>query len=179
MGQNTWRGGRVWLQAALLALGGLAAVPVLAHEPRLVAGAFNAAVGFRAEPAFAGEPNALDFILTDLNGNPLEIHAIHLEVKVLRLREDRFDAEVLLTKTLTDELRRDRNQPNRFNLWFLPQSAGAYGYLIEGEVNGIPVRERFVCRGGSQHAQGRSFGCVERLQSIGSRHRPWSWRWWR
>lgn len=137
--------------------------PTQAHEPRLVAGgALNVVAGWRTEPAFEKVINAFDFIVTD----PIDVTDIELEVTVLYLDEDAPDAKAIKTATVTDELRRDRSNPNRFNKYFLPTKAGAYGFHIMGMVNGNAIDEIFICRGGTQNADGRSFGCIEKPQSF-------------
>ena len=137
--------------------------PAQAHEPRLIAGgALNVVAGWRTEPAFEKAINAFDFIVTD----PIDVTDIELKVMVLYLKDDAADAKVISSTKLTDELRRDRSNPNRFNKYFLPTKAGAYGFHIMGMVNGNAIDEIFICRGGTQNADGRSFGCIEKPQSF-------------
>jgi len=134
-----------------------------AHEPRLIGGgALNVAVGWRSEPAYEGVINAFDLIITD----KITVKNIDLKVKVLYLKKDAFDAKVKEKAELEGQLRRDRSNPNRFNISFLPSEEGAYGFHFVGLINGIAVDERFVCRGGSQNTAGRSFGCVIELQEF-------------
>lgn len=134
-----------------------------AHEPRLVAdGALNVAVGWRTEPAFSDTVNAFDFIVTDA----IEVDDPDLLVKVLYLKEDSQDAKVIKSSVLEGELARDRTNPNRFNIWFLPTKPGAYGFHIKGMVNGMMIDEVFICRGGSKHPDGRSFGCIDEPQKF-------------
>ena len=137
--------------------------PVQAHEPRLIAGgALNVVVGWKTEPAFEKVINAFDFTVAD----PIDITDIELEVTALYLDDDASDAKVIKSTKLTDELRRDRSNPNHFNKYFLPSKAGAYGFHIMGMVNGIAVDEIFICGGGTQNADGRSFGCIDKPQSF-------------
>ena len=132
-----------------------------AHEPRLVAdGALNIAVGWRAEPAYDGVINAMDFIVSD----DIEVTDPDLHVKILYLEDDAPDARIIKARKLKGELIRDRSNPRRFNINLMPTKAGAYGFHIKGMVNGMLIDEVFICRGGSQNADGRSFGCIEKLQ---------------
>lgn len=71
-----------------------------------------------------------------------------------------------MSEELEGDLRRDRGNPNRFNIWFLPNKAGAYGFHIKGMVNGMMVDEVFICGGGSQHIEGRAFSCMESPQKF-------------
>lgn len=135
--------------------------PVQAHEPRLIGGgALNVVTGWRTEPAFENVINAFDFIVTD----EIEITGIELEVYALYLDDDKPDANVIKSTQLSDELRRDFTNPNRFNKFLLPSKAGAYGFHIIGMINGVFVDEIFICRGGTQNPDGRSFGCIEEPQ---------------
>ena len=144
--------------------------PAQAHEPRLVAGgALNIVVGWRTEPAFEKNTNAFDFIVTD----EIDVTDIELDVYVMYLDEDAPDAKVIKAVKLTDELRRDRTNPNRFNKYLLPSKAGAYGFHVMGMVNGNAIDEIFICRGGTKNTEGRSFGCIEKPQRFpggGKRH---------
>lgn len=136
---------------------------VLAHEPRAVAGgALNVVVGWRSEPALVGQLNQFDFIVTD----DIEVDDPDLSVSILYLKEDTQDAKVLATAKLTGDLRRDGDNPNRFDIFVLPTKVGAYGFHIEGMINGVMINEVFICRGGTQNADGRSFGCIEEVQKF-------------
>lgn len=135
----------------------------MAHEPRSISGgAYNVAVGWRSEPAYERVVNAFDFIIKD----NVSIDTIQLDVKILYLKKDAIDAKVLEKETLKGELRRDRTNPNRFNIALLPTEPGAYGFHLKGMINGISVDELFVCRGGTQDPGGHSFGCVIELQNF-------------
>jgi len=135
----------------------------LAHEPRTVAdGALNIVAGWRVEPAFSNTVNAFDFIVADA----IEVDDPDLMVTVLYLKNDAPDAKVIKSAVLEGDLRRDRTNPNRFNISLLPTKAGAYGFHIKGMVNGMLIDEVFICRGGTQNANGRSFGCIEDPQKF-------------
>ncbi len=137
--------------------------PSFAHEPRTIAGGgLNVAVGWKVEPAFSKTINAFDFIVTD----DIEVADPEITVKVLYLKEDAPDANVLMSSELEGNLQRDRTNPNRFNIWFLPTKAGAYGFHIKGMVNGMMVNEVFICGGGTQNTEGRAFGCIEDPQKF-------------
>ncbi|WP_455212727.1 hypothetical protein [Kaarinaea lacus] len=152
----------LWLAAAVL-VSQFLFTTASAHEPRAVAGGgLNIVVGWRVEPAFTDTMNAFDFIVTDA----IEVDEPELEVKALYLQEDAQDAKVLKSSMLHGELRRDRSNPNRFNIWFLPSKPGAYGFHIKGMVNGMMVDEVFICGGGTQNTEGRSFGCIEKPQKF-------------
>ncbi len=136
-----------------------------AHETREgVSNTYNLTVGHRSEPVFAREPTRFDLIVRDLDGNPYEPSEIDLSVKVLYLKDDTFDAKVLKARELTGDLRRDRSTPNRFNIWYKPTRAGAYGFHIKGTIDGVAIRERFVCGDGALADSG--FGCITNIQKF-------------
>jgi hypothetical protein len=141
---------------------------VLAHEPRAAAGgAVNIAVGWRSEPALVDQLNQFDFIVTD----DIEVTDLDLSVTIMYLKEDAQDAKVLSSSVLTGALTPDRDNPNRFNIYVLPTKVGAYGFHIEGMLNGIMIDEVFICRGGTQNTDGRSFGCIEEVQKFPTHHK--------
>lgn len=141
----------------------------VAHEPRSDAadGALSLTVGWRTEPAFAKQANAMDIFVTDNVSGPVEDPSfIDIDVKILYLNEDVPDAKIIKSSVLTGDLRQDRSTPNRYNISILPTKPGAYGFHIMGMINGIEVDEVFICRGGSLNPDGRSFGCIEKLQNF-------------
>jgi len=142
--------------------------PAQAHEPRdgVADGAYNISVGNRVEPGYAGEPNAFDLIIRNTDDTAAEVAEINLDVIILFLKEDAIDAKVKRKRKMTGELRRDRAQPNRFNISYLPTKAGAYGYHVKGMVDGNMIDEVFVCGGGSQNPDGRAFSCMTEIQSF-------------
>jgi hypothetical protein len=154
--------------STLTAIGALAAIahaaPASAHEPRaLYKSSLHVAVGWRNEPAFANEPNAFDFIVTD----SVAVTSIQLKVDVLQFKEglDPANPKLLSTTPATGELVRDFTNPNRFNIWMLPKLAGSYGFHVTGSVNGVAVDETFICGAGTK-VPGKSFGCITEPQVI-------------
>ena len=132
-------------------------------------------VGFRNEPAYEDQINAVDvFVQRTADGSGL-IGAgdrVELAVEVQLRRDDAIDAEVLDSALLATP-RLAFGTEDRYNAWFRPTADGAYGFHVTGVIqdvsNGgeeIEVDETFVCRGGSQNPEGRSFGCVEDPQSF-------------
>lgn len=143
-----------------------------AHEPREgVSGTFNLTVGQRVEPAYSGEPNQFDLIVNNLDGTPANVTEITLSVDVLFLKEDAYDAKVLHRALLAGEIVRDRTTPNRFNIPYMPTKAGAYGFEINGTINGIQISEKYVCENGTLHPLGKSFGCVTQIQMFPQKHK--------
>src|SRR4029077_2489726 len=68
--------------AAATAVALVAVVPASAHEVRTV-GAYEFTVGWLHEPAYADEQNAVQFILKDSKGNPVDNLGDTLKVEVI------------------------------------------------------------------------------------------------
>ncbi len=152
----------------IIGLGFFIITPLQAHETREgVSDTYNLTIGHRSEPVFAKEPAQFDLIIRDLDGNPYEPSEVDLLVKVLYLKDDAFDAKVWKARKLRGDLRRDRSSPNRFNIWYMPTRAGAYGFHIKGTIDGVAIKERFVCGDGSLTDGG--FGCVTNIQKFPGR----------
>jgi len=161
---------------ALCAL--LGASAALAHEPRAVAGGgYQISVGFRNEPAFEDQVNAVVFVRrSDGTGLVGPDDVVDLQVEV-QLREiDAFDATLLDAA----ELARPRlafGTTDRYNTSFKPTADGAYAFRVRGRIHDVTagaepfaIDETFVCGGGTQDARARSFGCVEDPQAFPSSH---------
>ena len=146
-----------------------------AHEPREgVSDTYTIIVGNRFEPPYAGQMNRFDMFVRDLEGNPITIDDLDLEVKVLYLKKEDFDAKVLARAILKGDLKEDRDTQGRLNIDYLPTRAGTYGFIISGTINGVYIEEKYVCGNGSQHPDGRAFSCVNRLQKFPrGRHYYW------
>ena len=147
----------------------LSSTAAVAHEPRVVNDAMRITVGWRVEPALVNQLNRFDMILADFDGNPRPASDLDLRVSILYLKEDAADAKIISKARLSGELRPDRDSPHRYNITVLPTKVGAYGFHIKGMIDGVMVDEVFICRGGSQNPDGRSFGCVEDVQTFPSK----------
>ena len=168
-----------------------------AHERRLIGenGEYRLTVGFANEPAAEDEPNQLDMFLLYNDGsedgeavNKGAGDLVEVDfVKVLLLKKDSQDAEVLREAKLKGELRQRFGTSNRYNIHFRPTVDGAYGFWVKGRVQDlvpnedadpgssdqpapkVEFEEIFVCEGGSLdigengEAQSR-FSCVGDLQ---------------
>jgi len=146
-----------------------------AHEPRdnVADGAYNIVVGYSAEPVYAGVANGMDLTIRNPDGSAADVQDIDLDITVLYLETDAMDSKVKASALLTGELRRNRSTPNNFDIDFMATRAGAYGFIIKGMIDGNMIDEKFVCGGGSQNPEGRSFGCTGSLQKFpgGKKHR--------
>ncbi|TAK20715.1 MAG: hypothetical protein EPO26_16970 [Chloroflexota bacterium] len=129
------RGHHIWLSALLAAslLATLLPTAAFAHERRSI-GPYQVVVGFITEPALLGEPNGVDFRVTNAaNGEPIE--GVEKTVKVAiasgggQPREFALRARFGMKGAYTADL--------------IPTRAGAYVFRFTGEINGTKVDEKF------------------------------------
>lgn len=173
----------VWMALNLLILGaGIQTGSAFAHEQRLfLNGQYILFVGFRNEPAFEDEGNALDlFVINDIKpdnggctddlgdscGDWKPVDSVDVKVKVLYLTADQFNAPIREQAMLTGDLEQDFFDPTRYNTYFKPNVGGAYGFILNGTIKktGVPdlvlTNEKFVCGNGHQPPTAHGFGCV-------------------
>jgi hypothetical protein len=107
-----------------------------AHEERDV-GSLTMAVGFGTEPAYAGQPNGVQLILSS-RGKPVTDLGDSLEVEV------GFGGE---SKTLSLEPDFEIGEfgtPGDYRAWFVPTQPGTYAFHFTGTVDGQDVDETFT-----------------------------------
>jgi len=159
------------IATSVLALSALiGASSALAHEPRVVAGgALQISVGFRDEPAFEDQVNAVDVFVRRSDGTGVSgpDNVVALLVEVQLRTTDAFDAPSVASAELGAP-RLAFGTTDRYNASFKPTADGAYAFRVRGRIHDVtggaePVEidETFVCGGGAQDARGRAFGCVE------------------
>ncbi len=129
----------------------LMAAPACAHEERSV-GAFDMAVGFGAEPAYAGEVNSVQLLLSK-NGKPVVDLGDTLEVQVtFGDQTQKFPLEPFFEEgefgTLGD-----------YRAWFIPTRSGQYSFHFTGTIDGQDVDETFT-------SGPKTFSDVESPQSV-------------
>jgi hypothetical protein len=126
------------LGAAML-LAALAAAPASAHADRKV-GRYTFVVGFGTEPAYAGQPNSLQVIIsrdgkpaTDLAGklDGLMAHAYYGRKADLKLE----NAMMPLEPNFGD----DWGTPGDYRSFFVPTQAGSYTFVLEGKLGGQKI----------------------------------------
>lgn len=115
------------LALATLALGSASAS---AHEAREI-GPLEIVVGFGVEPAYTGQPNSVQVILSR-DGSPVS-RARGLEVAV-----GFGDA------TATFELEPAFDSPGEFRAPFIPSQPGDYTFRVTGRVGGERIDEEFT-----------------------------------
>ena len=118
--------------AVLLAV--LAAAPASAHEEKHV-GRYSFVVGFGDEPAYAGQPNSLQVIIsrdgkpaTDLAGklDGLMAHAFYG-----RKADPKFENAMM---SLEPRFGDDWGTPGDYRSFFVPTQAGAYTFELKGKL---------------------------------------------
>ena len=118
--------------AVLLAV--LAAAPASAHEEKQV-GRYSFVVGFGDEPAYAGQPNSLQVIIsrdgkpaTDLAGklDGLMAHAFYG-----RKADPKFENAMM---SLEPRFGDDWGTPGDYRSFFVPTQAGAYTFELKGKL---------------------------------------------
>jgi hypothetical protein len=126
------------------------ATPALAHERRAL-DKYSLLVGFNEEPAIQGEPNAMQFTVTepDADNRPVEGLA------------DTVKATVAFGGGQPKEfkLRANRDRPGQYLADFIPTRAGSYIFNFTGAIEGTPINERF------ESGPGR-FNDVEPVESL-------------
>ena len=127
---------------ALLVIAAIAASQVAtaqdaeAHERRNV-GPYQFVVGWLAEPAFQGQPNAASVRITDTRVTP---------AKAVEGLEETLAIAVTaggLSTPFTGATRAVFGQPGLYALDLIPTQAGAYTFKITGKVETLDVNETF------------------------------------
>jgi hypothetical protein len=126
------------LAGLLLALG---AAPASAHEGRRV-GRYEFVVGFGDEPAYAGQKNSVQLILSDA--------ATHKPVVDLG---DTLKVDVTAGNTDTPKMGMsvepnfevgEFGTPGDYRAFFIPTAAGAYTFHFTGTIKGQQVDQKFT-----------------------------------
>jgi hypothetical protein len=136
------------LAMALLLLG---VAPALAHEARTI-GNLDVEVGWGTEPAYAGEVNSVQLLLTR-NGKPVTDLGDTLDVEVA------FGDQ---TQNLTIEPFFEEGEfgtPGDYRAWLIPTAPGQYSFHFTGSVNGQDVDETFT-------SGPKTFDDIENPQSV-------------
>lgn len=114
----------------------LLAGPAAAHEDRVVGG-IALAVGFGQEPAYAGQPNSVQVLLSR-GGKPINYLGDTLAVSVA------FGDQ---SKDLSVEPFFEIGEfgtPGDYRAWFIPTRAGQYSFHFTGTIHGTKIDEMFT-----------------------------------
>jgi hypothetical protein len=108
-----------------------------AHEERHVNG-FHFAVGFGEEPAYAGERNSVQLLLTDANGKPIVDLGSSLKVQV------GYQAEKMAPLTMQPDFEiGESGTPGDYRAWFIPTRPGPYSFHFTGSIKGRKIDQTF------------------------------------
>jgi hypothetical protein len=131
------------VRAKLAATGGLALAALIlvpgvasAHEDRQVRD-LGFVVGFGTEPAYAGQPNSVQLILSHA-GEPVTDLGDTVSVQV-----SFGDKSVDLPLEPFFEIG-EFGTPGDYRAWFVPTQPGAYTFRFTGEIDGEEVDESFT-----------------------------------
>jgi len=136
--RSRW-GRRVVVTALVVGLAALwAAAPAGAHEVRNV-GAYQFVVGWGTEPAYAGQENSVQLILSDRStGRPVVDLGDTLRVEVtfgsrsqLFALEPTFDPDTGL------------GTPGDYRAWLFPTAPGNYTFHFSGKIGSQTIDQRF------------------------------------
>jgi hypothetical protein len=111
--------------------------PALAHEERDV-GRYSFAVGFGSEPAYAGQTNSVQLLLSDASGKPVTELRPGLKVAVT------FGEQTQSFPIQPNFEVGEFGIPGDYRAWFIPTRPGQYSFHFTGKVNGQPVDETFT-----------------------------------
>jgi hypothetical protein len=112
------------------------AQPATAHEER-DEGKYVFAVGFGTEPAYAGQLNSVQLLLSDGSGHPVAELRSGLEVSVSF--GDQTQSYPIEPNFEVGEF----GTPGDYRAWFIPTRPGQYAFHFTGTVNGQQVDETF------------------------------------
>jgi hypothetical protein len=126
-----------WHLAIMAALGlvVLLASPAAAHERRQASG-YSYVVGFGDEPAYAGEKNSVQMMVSDGAGKPVR-NADGLKVMVLAGGKQ---TELKLEPYFGDTW----GTPGDYRAFFIPTTPGAYTFKVTGTLGGKKVDQSYT-----------------------------------
>jgi len=114
----------------------LLAGPAAAHEEREVGG-FHMAVGFGQEPAYAGQPNSVQLLLSK-GDKPVTDLGDTLSVSV-GFGDQSKDVSVEPFFEIGEF-----GTPGDYRAWFIPTRAGQYSFHLTGTIRGTKIDETFT-----------------------------------
>ena len=120
----------------MLTMLALLAGPAAAHEEREVGG-FALVVGFGQEPAYAGQPNSVQLLLSK-GGNPITDLGDTLSVAV-GFGDQSRDVSVEPFFEIGEF-----GTPGDYRAWFIPTRAGQYSFHFTGTIRGTKIDETFT-----------------------------------
>jgi hypothetical protein len=130
-----------WLVVAFATATGwiaISAAPASAHEAREV-GAYRFLVGWGAEPAYVGQQNSVQLVLSDGRGKPVTDLGDGLKVEVIY-----HSASITLALEPTFDPDSGFGMPGDYRAWFFPTAPGDYAFHFTGRIGTQSIDERFT-----------------------------------
>jgi hypothetical protein len=131
-----WRLAATVAVATITLLAG--AAPAWAHEARNV-GAYHFLVGWGSEPAFVGQENSIQLVLTDratgkpvMNLGTLKVTAVFGAQTMVFALEPTFDPDTGL------------GTPGDYRAWLFPTAPGDYTFHFTGTIGSQNIDQRFT-----------------------------------
>jgi hypothetical protein len=109
----------------------ISAAPASAHVEKQI-GPISLEIGFGTEPAYVGQPNSVQVILSE-HGSPV----VDLG-NTLKVRVSFGGQQTTLPIEPNFEVGGD-GQPGDYRAWFIPSQAGPYTFQLSGSVHGTKV----------------------------------------
>jgi hypothetical protein len=129
------------LATATFAMTALTAAPAFAHEVRKV-GAYEFTVGWAHEPTYTGVENAVQLILKDAKGNPVDDLADPPSLKAQVINGDQTSDPLDLKASFDPDT--GLGTHGEFDAAIVPTVPGDYTFHFTGNVNGQNVDEKFT-----------------------------------
>jgi hypothetical protein len=119
----------------------LTAGPALAHEPRQV-GAIHVFVGWQNEPTYAGQPNAVQIMITDKAGKPVDDLGSPPSLQVTASTGSQTSPPLELKPSFDPDS--GLGTHGEFDAAIMPTAVGTYTFHFTGSIAGQKVDEKFT-----------------------------------
>jgi len=119
----------------------IAAPAAFAHEQRQV-GAYQLTVGWQHEPTYVGEQNAVQLLIHDTRGNPIDDLGTPPTLQVEVIFGGQTSAPLDLEASFDPDT--GLGTHGEFDAAIVPTAAGNYTFHFFGSINGQKVDERFT-----------------------------------
>jgi hypothetical protein len=119
----------------------LTASPALAHEQRQVGG-YQFTVGWQHEPTYVGSENAVQIVIKDAKGTPVDDLGSPPSLQVTVTAGSQTSKPLNLAASFDPDT--GFGTRGEFDAAIIPTSPGDYTFHIAGTINGQPVDEKFT-----------------------------------
>jgi hypothetical protein len=119
----------------------LTASPALAHEQRQV-GSYQFTVGWQHEPTYVGSQNAVQMVIKDAKGTPVDDLGSPPSLQVTITSGNQMSKPLNLVASFDPDT--GFGTHGEFDAAIIPTSPGDYTFHISGTINGQAVDEKFT-----------------------------------